>query len=211
MSNKQTFPSRSSPHPPFPSTRPHRPRDTVSSHRRAHAAHGLPSISLTSESSLDPLRCTTSFYTRRRLPLFSPRATQSDDTNISPTFSMDPPRINIARLLSQIDPNPYCQIMTGEAPFHESTNLGAIIRRITALEVPNVQDHRVFTPFPDLAALLQQCWSAKPEDRPKIADFLEPLRKHVSRAGTPRWVRSDIVIGPFVTIVRHLKCVASLS
>lgn len=102
--------------------------------------------------------------------------------------------------------------MTGDPPFHESTNVGAIIRRITAFEVPNVQDNDVFTPFPDLAALLQQCWSAVPEDRPKIADFLEPLRKHVSPpARTSHQTWPDMDIGPFSTVVRDLECAGTPS
>lgn len=70
--------------------------------------------------------------------------------------------------------------MSGQVPYDDATNPGAVMLRIMEYRLPEVAKHKVFVPFPDLATLLQKCWDRVPEKRPTIEEFLEPLRASVN-------------------------------
>jgi hypothetical protein len=74
-------------------------------------------------------------------------------------------------------------MLTGTAPFSELPTEGAVIKAVTTGRRPPRTPLCSGTPsLEDLWELLQKCWDASPENRPKTSQVVERLMGNVKQA-----------------------------
>lgn len=66
--------------------------------------------------------------------------------------------------------------MSGRNPFWKKKNEAVRIASVCMDEIPVPKDHPGLPPSDPLWGLLRECWSSKPEQRPKMGEVLQRVR-----------------------------------